>query len=591
MSMRSFTSKFFKEELIMKKAKAFLAVAMAATLTVGLTGCGGNADTSAPAAADNAGTQAASADNSGAAPAETGAASTSDLNIMLETPVQSLDPQQATDGTSFEVIANFTDGLMQMDKDGQAVNALAESYDLSEDGLTYTFHIREDANWSNGTPVTAADFVFAWQRAVDPNVASEYSYMLSDIGQIKNAAEIIAGEADKSELGVTAVDEKTLQVELNVPVSYFLSLMYFPTYYPVNEEFFTSCGDTYATSPETVLSNGAFVLDSYEPAATAFHFTKNNDYYDAANIQLAGLNYQVIQDSQQALMSYQTGALDTTLVNGEQVDQVKDDPEFMAIGAGYLWYVAPNIDAVEELKNLNIRLALTHAINRDSITTDVLKDGSAPTYTAVPMDFAAGPDGSDYSADQTKYADVCSYDADKALEYWNAGLAELGVSEITLDMVVDADDAPQKVAQVLKEQWETTLPGFTVNLVVEPKKQRVEDLQNGNFELGLTRWGPDYADPMTYLGMWITNNPNNYGLWSNAEYDAIIAECTTGDLCTDAQGRWERLYDAEKIVMDEAVIFPLYTQCNAVMMSSKVTGVDFHPVALNRVYKSAVKAE
>ncbi len=591
MSMRSFTSKFFKEELIMKKAKAFLAVAMAATLTVGLTGCGGNADTSAPATADNAGTQAASADNSGAAPAETGAASASDLNIMLETPVQSLDPQQATDGTSFEVIANFTDGLMQMDKDGQAVNALAESYDLSEDGLTYTFHIREDANWSNGTPVTAADFVFAWQRAVDPNVASEYSYMLSDIGQIKNAAEIIAGEADKSELGVTAVDEKTLQVELNVPVSYFLSLMYFPTYYPVNEEFFTSCGDTYATSPETVLSNGAFVLDSYEPAATAFHFTKNNDYYDAANIQLAGLNYQVIQDSQQALMSYQTGALDTTLVNGEQVDQVKEDPEFMAIGAGYLWYVAPNVDTVEELKNLNIRLALTHAINRDSITTDVLKDGSAPTYTAVPMDFAAGPDGSDYSADQTKYADVCSYDADKALEYWNAGLAELGVSEITLDMVVDADDAPQKVAQVLKEQWETTLPGFTVNLVVEPKKQRVEDLQNGNFELGLTRWGPDYADPMTYLGMWITNNPNNYGLWSNAEYDAIIAECTTGDLCTDAQGRWERLYDAEKIVMDEAVIFPLYTQCNAVMMSSKVTGVDFHPVALNRVYKSAVKAE
>ena len=591
MSMRSFTSKFFKEELIMKKAKAFLAVAMAATLTVGLTGCGGNADTSAPATADNAGTQAASADNSGAAPAETGAASASDLNIMLETPVQSLDPQQATDGTSFEVIANFTDGLMQMDKDGQAVNALAESYDLSEDGLTYTFHIREDANWSNGTPVTAADFVFAWQRAVDPNVASEYSYMLSDIGQIKNAAEIIAGEADKSELGVTAVDEKTLQVELNVPVSYFLSLMYFPTYYPVNEEFFTSCGDPFATSPETVRSNGAFVLDSYEPAAPAFHLTKNNDYYDAANIQLAGLNYQVIQDSQQALMSYQTGALDTTLVNGEQVDQVKEDPEFMAIGAGYLWYVAPNVDTVEELKNLNIRLALTHAINRDSITTDVLKDGSAPTYTAVPMDFAAGPDGSDYSADQTKYADVCSYDADKALEYWNAGLAELGVSEITLDMVVDADDAPQKVAQVLKEQWETTLPGFTVNLVVEPKKQRVEDLQNGNFELGLTRWGPDYADPMTYLGMWITNNPNNYGLWSNAEYDAIIAECTTGDLCTDAQGRWERLYDAEKIVMDEAVIFPLYTQCNAVMMSSKVTGVDFHPVALNRVYKSAVKAE
>lgn len=519
--------------------------------------------------------------------AETG---TSDLNIMLETPVESLDPQLATDGTSFEVIADYTDGLMQMDADGQAVPAIAESYDLSEDGLTYTFHLR-DASWSNGDPVTAADFVFAWQRAVDPDVASEYAYMLSDIGQIVNAADIIAGEKDKSELGVTAVDDKTLEVKLNVPVSYFLSLMYFPTFYPVNEAFFESVGDTFATSPETLLSNGAFTMDTYEPAATAFHLTKNEDYWDTERVQLPGLSYQVIQDSQQALMSYQTGALDTTLVNGEQVDQVKEDPEFQTIGAGYLWYVSPNMDAVPELANENIRLAMTHAINRQSITDDVLKDGSLPTFTAVPIQFAAGPDGSDYSADQERYADVCAYDADKAAELWAAGLEELGISELELDMVVDADDEPQKVAQVLKEQWETTLPGLTVNLTIEPKKQRVEDMQEGNFQLGLTRWGPDYADPMTYLGMWITGNANNYGLWSNADYDAIIDECTTGDLCTDPEGRWARLYDAEKLVMDEAVIFPLYTKANAEMLSSKVTGIEFHPVALNRVYKNAAKTE
>ncbi len=569
----------------MKRAKAVVALLMASAMLLGMTGCGssdGNAVNTGTSAGDSA--QADGSDVSGTA-------SSSDLNIMLETPVESLDPQLATDGTSFEVIADYTDGLMQMDADGQAVEAVAERYEVSEDGLTYTFHIREDAVWSNGTPVTAADFVFAWQRAVDPAVASEYAYMLSDIGQIKNAAEIIAGEKDKSELGVTALDDSTLQVELNVPVSYFLSLMYFPTFYPVNEAFFNSCADTFATSPETTLSNGAFLLDAYEPAATTFHLTKNEDYYNADNVKLAGLNYQVIQDSQQALMSYQTGALDTTLVNGEQVDQVKDDPEFKTIGAGYLWYVSPNIAAVPELANLNVRLAFTMAINREAITGDVLKDGSLPTYTAVPMQFAAGPDGSDYSADQSRYSDVCAYDAAKAAEYWNAGLAELGIAELTLDMVVDADDAPQKVAQVLKEQWETTLPGLTVNLVVEPKKQRVEDMQNGNFQLGLTRWGPDYADPMTYLGMWITDNSNNYGLWSNAEYDAIIDECTTGDLCTDAKGRWARLYDAEKLVMDDAVIFPLYTQCNAEMLSSKVTGIEFHPVALNRVYKNAVKTE
>ncbi|MBQ8030575.1 MAG: peptide ABC transporter substrate-binding protein [Butyrivibrio sp.] len=574
--------------------KKILSVMLASVLAMSMIGCGSSAvsgvtETETTESADS--TQSADTTESADATAAeaTGEGSGEDLNVMLETPVESLDPQQATDGTSFEVIADYTDGLMQMDADGQAVNAIAESVDVSDDGLTYTFHLRADANWSNGEPVTANDFVFAWQRAVDPEIASEYSYMLSDIGQIVNAQEIIDGAKDKSELGVTAVDDKTLEVKLNVPVSYFLSLMYFPTFYPVNQAFYESVGDTFATSPETTLSNGAFVLDDYQPAATAIHLTKNADYYNADSVKLAGLNYQVIQDSQQALMSYQNGDLDTTLVNGEQVDQVKDDPAFQAIGAGYLWYISPNLQGVKELDNLNVRYAITMALNREAITTDVLKDGSAPTFTAVPMDFAAGPDGSDFSADQTKFSDVCKYDATAAADYWAKGLEELGITELTLTMIHDADDAPIKVAQVVKEQLETTLPGLTVELQQMPKKERVQRMQEGEFELGLTRWGPDYADPMTYLGMWVTNNSNNYGFWSNAEYDKIIDECTTGETAMDATARWAALYDAEKIVMDEAVIFPLYTQCNAELISTDVSGIEFHPVALNRVYKNAVK--
>ena len=574
--------------------KKFLSVMLASVMAMSMIGCGSSAVSGVSEQApeqtestDSAQPADATATETAAEPA--GEGSGEDLNVMLETPVESLDPQQATDGTSFEVIADYTDGLMQMDADGQAVNAIAESYDISDDGLTYTFHLRADANWSNGDPVTANDFVFAWQRAVDPEIASEYSYMLSDIGQIVNAQEIIDGTKDKSELGVTAVDDKTLEVKLNVPVSYFLSLMYFPTFYPVNQAFYESVGDTFATSPETTLSNGAFVLDDYQPAATAIHLTKNADYYNADSVKLAGLNYQVIQDSQQALMSYQNGDLDTTLVNGEQVDQVKDDPAFAAIGAGYLWYISPNIKEVKELDNLNIRLALTMALNREAITTDVLKDGSAPTFTAVPMDFAAGPDGSDFSEDQTKFQDVCRYDAAAAADYWAKGLEELGITELNLTMIHDADDAPIKVAQVVKEQLETTLPGLTVDLQQMPKKERVERMQEGEFEIALTRWGPDYADPMTYLGMWITDNSNNYGFWSNAEYDSIIADCTTGETAMDPAARWAALYDAEKIVMDEAVIFPLYTQCNAELISTNVSGIEFHPVALNRVYKNAVK--
>ena len=575
----------------MKKTRALVATVTAGAMVLSMAACGSSAyqETTAAAATEAAGTAAAG--ETAAAQEATGTVSSSDLKVMLETPVMSLDPQQATDGTSFEVMANYTDGLTQMDDSGAAVAAIAESWETSDDGLTWTFHLRKDAKWSNGTPVTAKDFVFGWQRAVDPDVASEYAYMLSDIGQVKNAAEIIDGTKDKSELGVTAVDDNTLQVELNAPVSYFLSLMYFPTYYPVNEEFFNTCPDTYGTSPETTLSNGAFVLDSYEPAATEIHLTKNADYYDADKIKLAGIDYQVIQDSQQALLSYQSGDLDLTLLNGDQVDQVQDDPAFKAVGAGYLWYVTPNISAVPELANDNIRKALTFAIDRTAICEDVLKDGSKPTYTAVPMDFAAGPDGSDFSADQTKFQDVCADDTAKAAEYWQKGLDELGITSLTLDMVVDADDAPQKVATVLQEQWQTALPGLTINLTVEPKKQRVQDLQDGNYQLGLTRWGPDYADSMTYLGMWTTGCSNNYGLWSSTDYDDIIAKCTTGELATDPEGRWSAMYDAEKIVMDQSVIFPLYTQCNAEMLSTNVTGVAFHPVALNRVYKNAVKTE
>ena len=554
------------------------AAVLAGTLALSLVACGGGNTSSAGSTAD--GSSTAGGETTGSKV----------LNVMIEVEVASLDPQLATDGTSFEVIADYTDGLMQMDAEGQAVEALAESYEVSEDGCTYTFHIREDANWSNGDPVTANDFVFAWQRAADPATASEYSYMMSDIGQIKNAAEIIAGEKDKSELGVTAVDEKTLKVELNVPVPYFLSLMYFPTFYPVNQAFYESLAEgTFGTSPETVLSNGAFILESYEPAALSFSLVKNPDYYNADSIQLDGLNYQVIKDSQQAFMSYQNGDLDIVKLSGDQVDQVQGDPELSVHGAGYLWYLTLNQAEVPALANQNMRLALTHAIDRVSIVEDVVKDGSLATYTAVPPQFATGPDGSDFSADQEMFKDVCSDDPAKAAEYFEAAKEELGQDTFTFQLLVEDTTESQNVATVIKDQIETNLPGVTMEIKVEPKKQRVEDIQDGNYQVCLTRWGPDYADPMTYLNMWITDNNNNYGKWSNPEYDQIIADCTTGQYVGDAEARWAALYDAEKIIMDEAVIVPVYTKADANMIKSNVSGIEFHPVALNRVFKNATK--
>ena len=564
--------------------KKIVALLLALVMVLGLAACGtdsGSAATSAATAVSGDETTAGSSASDG---------DPKILNIMVEIEVESLDPQEATDGTSFEVMANYTDGLTQMDADGAAVPAIAEKWDISDDGTVYTFHLREDAKWSNGTPVTANDFVFAWQRAVDPAMASEYSYMLSDIGQVKNAAAIIAGEMDKSELGVKALDDKTLEVTLEVPVSYFLSLMYFPTFYPVNQAFFESLPTgTFGTSPETTLSNGAFILSSYEPAALSFSLVKNPDYYDADRVKLDGLNYQVIKDSQQAYMSYQNGDLDIVMLSGDQVEQVEGDPELNVTGAGYMWYLTLNQHDVPALANQNMRLALSNAVDRVSIVQDVVKDGSVATYTAVPPQFAAGPDGSDFSADQEKFKDVCSDDTEKAAAYYEAAKAELGTDTFELELLVEDQTETQNVAAVIKDQVEKALPGVTLNIKVEPKKQRVADIQDGNYEVCLTRWGPDYADPMTYLNMWTTGCSNNYGLWSDASYDAIIADCTTGAYVTDAEARWNAMYDAEKIIMDQAVIIPLYTKANANMIKTGVEGIEFHPVALNRVYKDTVK--
>ena len=511
------------------------------------------------------------------------------LNVMSEVEIESLDPQVATDGNALEFIANFTDGLKQMNSDGSTIDALCASETVSEDGLVYTFKIRDDAFWSNGDPVTADDFVFGWQRAADPKVASEYAYMLTDIGQIKNAYDVEAGKLPLDALGVKALDEKTLQVELEVPVSYFDSILYFPTFYPVNRAFFEKCGDSFGTSPDTVLSNGAFIVSEYQPAALNLKLVKNEKYYDASRIKIDALNYQILKDSQQSLMNYQNGGLDLVKISGDQVDQVKDDPEFLTVGSGFLWYITPNIAKNADLANLNLRRALTFAFDRESIVNDVVKDGSIAACVAVPSGYAFNSAGEDFSTEQTPFPELCSSNADKAREYFASAKSELGKDKFEFELIVDDTVIQQNVAAVIKEQIESTLEGVTVNLHVEPKKQRLADMRTGDFDLALTRWGPDYADPMTYLGMWITDNANNHGKWSNAAYDKIVADCTTGELSQKPAERWSAMKEAAKIILDEAVILPLYQQSDACMMKSNVKDVDFHAVALIRVFKHATK--
>ena len=554
------------------KKKRILAMSMALAAVMMITACGGADDP---------------AETPGETPAETPGEEPSNgdnvLKVQFNVEVASMDPQIATDGTSFEAIAAVTEGLYSVDAEGSAIPAMVDTVDKSEDGMTYTFKLK-DANWSNGTPVTAEDFVFAWRRLVDPEVASEYAFIMGVAG-VKNADAIASGEMAVEELGVTAQDEKTLLVELDFPVPYFESLMSFPSFLPMNEEFFTSAGDNYGTSPETLLANGPFKVTAYEPAATTITLEKNADYWDADAVALDGIQYQVIKDSQQTMLSYQNGDLDVATLSGEQVEQFMNDPEFVNVVAGYLWYVSPN-QIVAGLENENIRTAMALAFDKDAVANNILKDGSIPANFAVPTLLATGPDGKDFRETADTYLET---DKTKALEHWEAGLAELGQTELSYTMLVEDTEASINVAQLLQSEWQTTLPGLTVELQTMPKKNRVERMQAGDYELVLTRWGPDYADPMTYLDMWTSDSSNNYGLWSNAEYDALIEDAKKGELALDLEARWEALKDAEKMVMDEAVIMPVYQKGDAVMVRSGVEGIEFHSVGINRVFKNTTK--
>jgi len=550
----------------MKKISKIMAILLVLVMTLSLTACGGNSKKD-DSAKDNSGTKAVS----------------KILNVQFDVEVASLDPQIATDGTSFEVLAATTEGLYSVDAAGTPILAMAESVDKSADGLTYTFKLR-DAKWSNGTAVTSKDFLFAWKRLVDPTVASEYAF-IAEIAGIKNAGPISRGEASMDQLGVSAPDDKTLVVTLDVPVPFLESLLAFPSFLPVNEAFFTEKGDNFGTTPDTLLSNGPFTITAYEPAATAITLVKNATYWDAAKVALDGIQYQVIKDSQQAILSYQNGDLDVAILSGEQVEQFQNDKEFNNILAGYLWYISPNTK-VKGLENVNLRKALALAYDKKAIVSNILKDGSIVADFAIPTKLAVGPDGKDFRETTGTYLTT---DKAKALEYWKTAQSELGVSELKYTLIVEDTESAMNVAQFVQSEIQQTLPGITIEIQSMPKKNRVERLQSGDFELGLTRWGPDYADPMTYLDMWRTDNSNNYGFWSNADYDAIIDSAKKGDLALDIPARWEALKKAEKMVMDDAVILPVYQKGDAVLIKTGVEGIEFHSVGVTRIYKNATK--
>lgn len=518
------------------------------------------------------------------------------LKVMLGSNVVSLDAAQATDNVSFELIADCIDGLTQLDAKGKPIPAIAESYDVSEDGKTYTFHLR-DAKWANGDNVTAEDFVFAWRRHCVES--TKYNYIMgSTVANIKNADAVAKKEAAPENLGVFAQDSKTLVVELNAPVSFFPSLMCFPAFYPVNEKFYnTLAAGTYGTSPETFLSNGAFMLTEYLPGAANIQLKKNDSYWNAQNISLQNLSYQVVSSSDNALTAFKNGTLNLVGIGGNQIDAVKNDGEFSKnlkiIPTGLLQYLSFNQDAKNHhggaLANVNLRLAISNAIDRESLVNNFVANGSRATYRAVPINFAANAETGEYFAeDQKRFEEFVSFDVEKAQSFLYAAKFELGRENFDFDIIYanDGGDTVIKVVQAIKEQVEKNLPGVTLNLQPMPKAEYLDRVTTNSYDIAITNWSPDYDDPMTFLTLWTTEGCEIAEHWSNAAYDKIIADCTNGDLAANYSARWAAMYDAEEILLRNAVIAPLYTNANANLIAEKAQGVEYHSVAIERVFKN-----
>lgn len=524
-------------------------------------------------------------------------ASEKKLSVMLGSNVVSLDSAQCTDSASFEVIADCIDGLIQLDADGKPIPAIAESFDVSADGKTYTFHLR-DAKWANGDPVTADDFVFAWRRHCQK--AEEYAYIMgATVACVKNADAVIKG-ADPTTLGVSAPDAKTFVVELDAPVSFFPSLMAFPTFYPINEKFFSGlAAGTYGTSPETFLSNGAFMLASYVPGAANIQLKKNDAYWNAEKISLTDWQYQVVTSSDNALTAFKNGTLNVVDIGGSQIEHVQQDAELSkslkSVPSGALSYLSFNQDPKNHhggaLANVNLRLAISNAIDRESLVDNFVANGSKATYTAIPIHFAPNAEtGKFFAEDQRQFADVVGFDVTKARAYLDKAKSELGKDKFDLELIYanDSGNTVIKVAQAIKSQIEGNLPGVVLNLQPMPKAEYFDRVTSNSFDIAITNWVPDYDDPMTFLTLWTTSGSEISEHWSNAAYDKIIADCTTGDLAANYDARWSAMYDAEKILLDNAVIAPLYTNANAVLIAPNVSGIEFHVAGVNRVFKSVM---
>lgn len=486
-----------------------------------------------------------------------------------------LDPTKGQSIGDNEIQHAITEGLTR-NTAGDVKPGIAESWDESEDGLTYTFHLRKDAKWSDGEPITAADFEYSWKRLVNPETASPYAF----IGDcLKNGQAIEQGKMDVEELGVKAVDDTTLEVTLEHPTSYFLSLIGSSGQFaPLRQDIVEKYGTDFAATSEKNVYSGPFVMTSSED--NVWTFEKNDNYWDKDSINLDKCELNYVENTDTQLSMYEAGDLDYVQVPTAYVSDYKDKAEVFANGNVDFCYINSKSDN-PVLGNKNFRLALNYALNRN----DYNKLANADTYTAFNGLVFPGlqAKGTTYGEayDLNSYSYPLDGDQDKATEYLNAAMQELGIanaSDITVEVVTTDADSSKRIVETLQEQWQNAL-----GIKVKIRQVTYADIYGKvfpehDYEIGYGGWGSDYDDPYSYLELFKSDSSYNYSQYENPEVDQLLIASQDEP---DTDKRMDELNQVEQDVLADGAFVPLQARNVYYMLDDDTTGINFYYCSLN----------
>jgi oligopeptide transport system substrate-binding protein len=489
------------------------------------------------------------------------------ITINLQDTIRDMDSATTTDEVSFNVLVNVIEGLYRLDENARPVPGQAETVDISEDGLTYTFTLRDGIKWSNGDPVTSEDYKFAWLNVLNPDTASQYAYIISTF--VEGADEYNTGDGSAEDVAIDAVDDKTLEVKLLAPAPYWLGLTAFPTYLPQNQKFVEEQGDDYAQNAGALIYNGPYTLTELNPTE-GVTMVKNADYWDSDNVDVQRVEALIVKEVDTAVNLHESGELDITEITAEYVDEFKDSPDFQQVTEFASFYLAFN-EEVPLFRNANIRKAFQIGFNRADLAYKIYNDGSVPATGLVP-DGIAGPGDQTFREAQGPVNP--DFDPDEAKRLFEQGIEEEGGENPTIELLSYDASTARDAATFFQSQFEENL-GAKIDVKIQPFDRKLELEANGDFQLSYQGWGADYNDPMTFLDLWTTDSPFNTGKYSNERYDELIAQAQEE---IDADTRMDQMEEAERLLIEEdAGVAPIFFEGTTRLVSPFIKDFVYQP--------------